>query len=32
LSKAKKQLPYFLGIADAPSDPKNYIVAGNERV
>lgn len=30
--KGKKQLPYFLGIADAPSDPKNYIVSGNERV
>ncbi|MDD8020328.1 MAG: glycine--tRNA ligase subunit beta [Acidobacteriota bacterium] len=30
--KGKKQLPCFLGIADAPSDPKNYIVTGNERV
>ncbi|MDI6845827.1 MAG: glycine--tRNA ligase subunit beta [Candidatus Saccharicenans sp.] len=30
--RGQKQLPYFLGIADAPSDPKNYIAAGNERV
>lgn len=30
--KGKKQLPYFLGIADAPGDPKNFIVSGNERV
>ncbi len=30
--RGKKQLPYFLGIADAPADPKGYILAGNERV
>lgn len=30
--KGKKQLPYFLGLADAPADPKNFIASGNERV
>jgi len=30
--KGKKQLPYFLGIADAPADPQKFIVSGNERV
>lgn len=30
--RGKKQLPYFLGIADAPADPKNFIASGNERV
>lgn len=30
--KDKKQLPYFLGIADAPSDPRGFIASGNERV
>lgn len=30
--RGKKQLPYFLGIADAPADPKNFITSGNERV
>jgi len=30
--KGKKQLPYFLGVADAPKDPKNLIRKGNERV
>ncbi len=28
----RKQLPLFLGIADAPADPRNHIAAGNERV
>lgn len=28
----RKQLPLFLGIADAPADPRNFIVSGNERV
>ncbi len=27
-----KQLPLFLGIADAPADPRNHIASGNERV
>jgi glycyl-tRNA synthetase beta chain len=30
--KGKRQLPYFLGIADAPADPKNFLASGNERV
>jgi len=30
--RGKKQLPCFLGIADAPADPKNFIASGNERV
>jgi glycyl-tRNA synthetase beta chain len=30
--KGKKQLPYFLGVADATKDPKNLIREGNERV
>ncbi|MBN2245210.1 MAG: glycine--tRNA ligase subunit beta [Candidatus Aminicenantes bacterium] len=30
--KGKKQLPYFLGIADAVRDTKKYIKHGNERV
>jgi glycyl-tRNA synthetase beta chain len=30
--KGKKQLPYFLGIADAYKDPKSLIRKGNERV
>ncbi len=30
--KNKRQLPYFLGIADAPTDPRGYIASGNERV
>jgi glycyl-tRNA synthetase beta chain len=30
--KGRKQLPYFLGIADAPADPKGFIASGNERV
>lgn len=30
--RGKKQLPYFLGIADAPADPRNFIISGNERV
>ncbi|MBC7348354.1 MAG: glycine--tRNA ligase subunit beta [Candidatus Aminicenantes bacterium] len=30
--RAKKQLPYFLGIADSPADPRGFIAAGNERV
>lgn len=28
----KKQLPFFIGVADATSDPKGLIRAGNERV
>jgi glycyl-tRNA synthetase beta chain len=28
----KKQMPYFLGVADAAGDPKGLIRAGNERV
>ncbi|HOW85277.1 MAG TPA: glycine--tRNA ligase subunit beta [Candidatus Aminicenantes bacterium] len=28
----KKQLPYFLGVADAPADAKGLIRRGNERV
>lgn len=28
----RNQLPLFLGIADAPDDPKNHIASGNERV
>lgn len=28
----RKQLPLFLGIADAPADPRNHIASGNERV
>ncbi|MCX8160085.1 MAG: glycine--tRNA ligase subunit beta [Candidatus Saccharicenans sp.] len=28
----QKQLPLFLGIADAPADPRNHIASGNERV
>ncbi|HMA53698.1 MAG TPA: glycine--tRNA ligase subunit beta [Acidobacteriota bacterium] len=28
----KKQLPYFLGVADAPGDAKGLIRRGNERV
>lgn len=28
----RKQLPLFLGIADAPADPRNFTVSGNERV
>jgi glycyl-tRNA synthetase beta chain len=27
-----RQLPYFLGVADAPKDPKSLIRKGNERV
>ncbi len=27
-----KQLPYFLGVADTPKDPKSLIRKGNERV
>jgi glycyl-tRNA synthetase beta chain len=27
-----RQLPYFLGVADAPGDPKSLIRRGNERV
>jgi glycyl-tRNA synthetase beta chain len=27
-----RQLPYFLGVADAPKDPKSLIQKGNERV
>jgi glycyl-tRNA synthetase beta chain len=30
--KGKKQLPYFLGVADACKDPKLLIRKGNERV
>ena len=30
--KGKKQLPYFLGVADAYKDPKSLIRKGNERV
>ena len=30
--KDRKQLPLFLGIADAPGDPKDLIRKGNERV
>jgi glycyl-tRNA synthetase beta chain len=30
--RGKKQLPYFLGLADAPADPRNFITSGNERV
>ncbi len=30
--KGKKQLPYFLGVADALKDPKSLIQVGNERV
>ncbi len=30
--KGGKQLPFFLGVADAPGDPKGYIRKGNERV
>lgn len=30
--KGNKQLPYFLGIADSPADPRGFIKAGNERV
>ena len=30
--KGKKQLPYFLGVADAPADAKGLIRRGNERV
>ena len=30
--RGKKQLPYFLGIADSPADPRGFIAAGNERV
>ncbi len=30
--KGKKQLPFFLGVADAPGDPKGFIQKGNERV
>ncbi len=30
--KDKKQLPYFLGVADARSDIKGLILKGNERV
>ncbi|MBC7364076.1 MAG: glycine--tRNA ligase subunit beta [Candidatus Aminicenantes bacterium] len=30
--KGRKQLPYFLGIADAPADPKGFIASGHERV
>ena len=32
LVKKKKQLPYFLGLADARSDRKGLIKLGNERV
>lgn len=28
----RNQLPLFLGIADAPADPRNHIASGNERV
>ena len=30
--RGKKQLPYFLGVADAFQDPKSLIRKGNERV
>ena len=30
--KGKRQLPYFLGVADAYKDPKSLIRKGNERV
>jgi glycyl-tRNA synthetase beta chain len=30
--KDKKQIPYFLGVADVRSDPKSLIRMGNERV
>jgi len=30
--KGKKQLPFFLGVADAPGDPRGFIQKGNERV
>jgi glycyl-tRNA synthetase beta chain len=30
--KGKKQLPFFLGVADSPADPKGFIQKGNERV
>lgn len=30
--RGKKQIPYFLGLADAPSDAKGFIQKGNERV
>ena len=30
--KGKKQLPLFLGVADAAADPKSLIRSGNERV
>ncbi|MGC8745510.1 MAG: glycine--tRNA ligase subunit beta, partial [Candidatus Saccharicenans sp.] len=30
--RGKKQIPYFMGIADAPADPRKFIVSGNERV
>jgi glycyl-tRNA synthetase beta chain len=30
--KGRKQIPHFLGVADAPADAKGFIQAGNERV
>ena len=30
--KGKKQLPYFIGVADVPDDSKSLIQEGNERV
>jgi len=30
--KEERQIPYFVGVADAPEDPKEYIKIGNERV
>jgi len=30
--KGKKQLPYFIGVADVPKDSKALIQAGNQRV
>jgi glycyl-tRNA synthetase beta chain len=30
--KEKKQIPFFLGVADAPGDAKGFIQKGNERV
>lgn len=30
--KGKKELPYFLGVADNPGDSKSFIQKGNERV
>jgi glycyl-tRNA synthetase beta chain len=30
--KGKKQLPYFIGVADVPEDSKALIQSGNERV